>query len=212
MQKSPRHFAVVPAAGHSTRMKEPKLVLPVDGQPLILHTLAAWQRSSVDRIVVIVRPDDGELSAVIRGVSPAVELVVPAIPPADMKVSLQLALSHIEQHFAPAPDDAFLVAPADMPRLSAAIIDRLIAQHTADRSNKILVPAIDGRRGHPVLIPWIFSHEVHNLGPGEGLNAVVQRHGPRLVPCEDLAAANEYPFADLDTPEDYRKMIGDEPK
>src|SRR5438067_7475125 len=123
-----RYFALVPAAGVSARMGEPKLLLALAGRPLILHTIDAWQRSRVNRIVVVVRPDDAALADVVRTVSqPAVvDIVIPDVPPPDMKASLQAALKHIERQYAPTAADAFLVAPADMPRLSTLIINRLI--------------------------------------------------------------------------------------
>ena len=74
-----------------------------------------------------------------------------------MKASLQAALRHIDANFAPAASDAFLVAPADMPRLSAAIINRLLDEHYANPESAILVPTLRGRRGHPVLFPWSFG-------------------------------------------------------
>src|ERR1043165_1578126 len=62
----PRCFALVPAAGYSVRMGEPKLLLPVAGRPLIEHTLEAWQRSQVDRIVVVIRPGDQALAVAVE--------------------------------------------------------------------------------------------------------------------------------------------------
>ena len=208
-----RHFALIPAAGHSSRMGEPKLLLPVDGRPLVVHTIAAWQRSHVHRIVVVVRPGDDALADVIRGaldsMTMGVDLVTPGTPPPDMKASLQMALQHVERKYAPTATDAFLVAPADMPQLSAPIIDRLIALHAANSSNKILAPSLSGRRGHPVLFPWPLASEVQALKAEEGLNAIVHRYPPNLVPCEDLVASDEYPFADIDTPEDYQQITND---
>src|SRR4051794_285429 len=122
-----RYFGLVPAAGHSARMGEPKLLMPVASKPLIAHTLAAWQQSRVDRIIAVVRPGDDALAAAVMNRSKAqgpkskVELVVPDVPPPDMKASLQAALRHIERQHTPNTSDAFLVAPADMPRLSTAI-------------------------------------------------------------------------------------------
>src|SRR5262245_57983097 len=155
---TPRHFALIPAAGYSCRMGEPKLLLPLAGRPLIVHTIDAWQRSRVDRIIVVVRPGDTPLLDVVGGASRSggayIDLVIPAEPPPDMKASLQAALQHIERGFAPTAIDAFLVAPADMPHLSTSIIDRLMLRHMANSSPKILAPTIAGRRGHPVLFPW----------------------------------------------------------
>jgi CTP:molybdopterin cytidylyltransferase MocA len=71
-----------------------------------------------------------------------------------------------------------------------------------------LVPTIAGRRVHPVLFPWSFADAVHRLTAEEGLNAIVERRNPRQIPCEDLVTKDEYPFADIDTPEDFRRLGG----
>ena len=78
---SARVSAVVVAAGRSTRMKVPKMLLPLDGKPVIVHTLAAFQDSAViDDIVLVTRADEvdmmrdlavsngiGKLTAVVPG-------------------------------------------------------------------------------------------------------------------------------------------------
>src|SRR5688572_28966504 len=180
-----RHFALIPAAGHSTRMGAPKLLLPLSGQPLILHTISAWQRSKVDRIIIVIRPGDEALVAAVSSTN--LDIVIPATPPPDMKASLQAALLHIEQRYQPTDSDAFLVAPADMPSLSTPIINRLIDQHASSPSHQILAPSLHGVRGHPVLIPWSLAAQVHSLPPTAGLDSLVHRQPPRLVACEDLA-------------------------
>jgi molybdenum cofactor cytidylyltransferase len=208
MDMKPRHFALVPAAGHSLRMGRPKLLLPLAGQPMILHTLRAWQRGGVDGVVVVIRPDDERLADIVR--QAGAEVTIPAIPPPDMKASLQAALRHIEKQHVPTAGDAFLVAPADMPRLSPAIIARLIHHHVSNASACILVPTLSGRHGHPVLFPWPLAAEVHALKAEEGLNSLVARRQPVLVPCEDLIAPDEHPFADIDTPDEYQQMTNDQ--
>lgn len=202
-----RYFAIAPAAGHSTRMGEPKLLLALAGRPLIQHAIDAWQRSRVERIFVVVRPGDESLASVVGACG--IDVVVPSSPPPDMKASVQAALRQIEEQLAPTADDAFLVAPADMPRLSSAIINRLIERHAATSGTKILAPTINGKKGHPVLFAWPLAADVFALGANEGLDAIVHRRPPNLIPCEDLPAAGEYPFADIDTPEDYRKMANE---
>jgi CTP:molybdopterin cytidylyltransferase MocA len=61
-----RYFALIPAAGYSTRMGQPKLLLPLCGKPLITHTIDAWLSSNVDRVVVVIRPGDDDLAAAVR--------------------------------------------------------------------------------------------------------------------------------------------------
>ncbi len=201
-----RHFAVVPAAGHGVRLGGAKLLLPLGGRPLIAHTLAAWQKSKVERTVVVVRPDDLSLAQVVR--EAGAEVVVPALPPPDMKASLQAALRYLEANHSPADTATFLVAPADMPQLSAAIINRLIDRHLLNPTAGVFAPTLNGRQGHPVLFPWRLAAEVHALTADQGLNAIVDRHRPTLVPCEDLVANGEHPFADVDTLEEYQRLSG----
>jgi molybdenum cofactor cytidylyltransferase len=214
-----RYFSIVPAAGQSVRMGQAKLLLPLAGQPLIAHTIGAWLRSGVDRILVVVRSDDRALSEVVQlaigstaqGPKSKVavegsrlELVVPESPPVDMKASVQAALAHVENRYSPAREDAFLIAPADIPRLSPTIVDRLIMEHQVDPSAQILAPALGGKRGHPVLFPWKWAADMLSLVADEGPDAIVRRNQPRLVPCDDLVASNIDPFADIDTPDQYR--------
>src|SRR5262245_9824776 len=166
----PRCFAVIPAAGVSRRMGQPKLLLLVAGQPLVLHTVAAWQNSKIDRIIVVVRSDDQRLIEAVR--DSKVEILLPEVAPPDMKSSVQAALRHLERRYEPTDEDAFLVAPADMPRLSTKIIGRLIDFHASNPGGRILTPTLSGKRGHPVLFPWYLAAKVHALAD-EGLDWVV---------------------------------------
>lgn len=201
-----RSFGIVPAAGHSLRMGRPKLLLPWGGQPLIAQTLAAWQASRVERVLVVVRPGDEALAAAVRRCG--VELLVPPVPPPDMKASVQAALHWLADTCQPAPTDAFLVAPADMPRLSPPVIDRVLATYAQLDRPQIVVPTLRGRQGHPVLFPWLMAAEVDTLPVGEGLRLLCQRHAVCRVACDDLIAAGDDPFLDLDTPQDYARGMG----
>jgi molybdenum cofactor cytidylyltransferase len=202
-----RYFAVIPAAGHSVRMGRPKLLLPYLGQPLIKHVLAAWSASRVNDVVVVVRPDDFELADAVR--SCGYEPVVPTVAPPDMRASVEVALRQIEMHKAPQPSDAVLVAPADMPRLSALLIDRLMAEHRAHPDSDSIVPVLAGRSGHPILLRWPVALRVRNLPPGAGLDLLIQQLPARRIECDDLAADALAVFADVDTPDDYSQLLCD---
>jgi len=216
-------FAIIPAAGHSVRMGDPKLLLTWGSGTVIESVLAAWCASRVDRIVTVVRGDDAQLADICRRAG--ADVAVPETPPPEMKDSVASGLRHIQERYAPGADDAWLLAPADMPDLSSLVIDRLLAEHAeweraaksemGRRSAKpasegrdsarvapILVASFQGKRGHPVLFPWALAREVPLLAPHEGVNALLERHVVREVACGDASILD-----DLDTPAQYRRQL-----
>ena len=195
-----RSFAVIPAAGHSRRMGRPKLRLPWKHSTVIESVLSAWKASRVERIVAVVRREDSELQALCRAAG--VELCLPDPAPLEMKHSIQAGLRFWQDQAAPDRDDAWLMAPADMPELSPVVIDRLLETFAEERSRPLVPRDASGRRGHPALFPWRLAEEVERLSENQGVKAILQTHPPREVLCEQA----ERSFQDLDTPEDYRRM------
>ncbi len=193
-------FAIIPAAGVGRRMGGPKLLLPWRGEPLIAHVLKAWRASRVDHIVAVVRADDAPLADVCRQFG--AEVVRPLEPPAEMKISVALGLQHIQEQFCPAEHDAWLLAPADMPRLSVAVVNQVLAEFAA-AERQIIVPTVCGRRGHPVAFPWPWANDVFSLKADEGVNVLRQRRPTLFVNVDDDAIVE-----DIDTPAQYRQLPG----
>ena len=112
------------------------------------------------------------------------EIVVrPPLPPPDMRTSVTFGLGEIRRLFSPTDADAWLVAPADLPRLSTAVIDRVIASRAGFQpaveseplagwkpalQQTALVPVAHGRRGHPVLFPWSWTERMKQLAADQG--------------------------------------------
>ncbi|MFM9068314.1 MAG: NTP transferase domain-containing protein [Planctomycetota bacterium] len=203
--------AIIPAAGHSRRMGEPKLLLPWNGQAVIQHVLQAWKATAVDRILVVVRQSDHQLAAICQ--QERVEVLQPAIDPPDMKASVQVALRWLEAESTEtgrASPGAWLLAPADQPRIAAAVIQQLLAEFAATAATipvpdrpvpAILVPVYHGRRGHPVLFPWQLAEAVHRLEENDGVNRLL-----RDFPVHEIAVSQPSIVDDLDTPEDYQRL------
>ena len=118
-------YAIIPAAGHSRRMGQPKLLLPWDQGTILDCVLQTWLESQVEKVIVVARREDAELLEQLE--RHPVEIVTPDIAPPDMKQSILHGLEHIEAKYAPDANDAWLFAPADMPTLQRLVIDGLIA-------------------------------------------------------------------------------------
>lgn len=216
--------AIIPAAGHSRRMGEPKLLLPWNGQTVIEQVLQAWKATAVDRILVVVRQSDHALAAICQ--RERVEVLRPAMDPPDMKTSVQVALHWLEaksNEGGQALPSAWLLAPADQPRLSAAVIQQLLDEFSATTATAatisvptitvpsssaltssvptILVPTYQGRRGHPVLFPWKLAEAVHRLEENEGVNRLLG-----VYPVREIVVSQPTITDDLDTPDDYQRL------
>jgi molybdenum cofactor cytidylyltransferase len=193
-----RSFAIVPAAGSSVRMGRPKLLLPWKDRTVIECLLSAWQTGGVTYTIVISRPDDVQLASLAR--SAGAEVAVPPVPPPEMKDSVRFGLEFIAERYKPEPCDVWLLAPADMPQLSVAVIQQLLSAHDPDHPH-ILMPVNAGKRGHPALFPWGLAEEARALQTDEGVNAISKKHGWIPVPVTE-----PWIHGDLDTPEDYERQ------
>ena len=127
-------------------------------------------------------------------------VVAPTFPLPEMKDSVAAGLAYVMAEFAPADNDVWLVAPADLPRLSSDVVSRLLNEGRL-RPGQIMVPVCGGRRGHPVLFPWSLAAEVARLGPSEGINALLRAQAV----CE-LASGPEALPRDCDTPADFLRL------
>lgn len=192
-----RVFAIVPAAGRSRRMGEPKLLLAWKGSTIIDCVLRAWCDSDVTRVIVVLRKDDQLLASACQ--QRPIEIVRPDRDPLDMKESIQVGLRHVANIYKPTGHDQWMVAPADLPGLKSELINQLIVQ--AKCRDRVTAPRFGGRQGHPVVLPWRLAEEVFTLSQNEGLDRILARQDINFV---DLPAACR--VADVDTPAEYERL------
>jgi CTP:molybdopterin cytidylyltransferase MocA len=191
-------FAVVPAAGQSTRMGRPKLLLPLGGRPVLEHVVAALRDGGVGHVLVVVGPHVPELAPLAEAAGAAVLRLPEAT--ADMRATVLHGLSWLEERFHPSPDAAWLLAPADHPAAGAGVVRALLAAYAASPSRSVIVPVHGGRRGHPTVIAWRHVAAIRAWPAGEGLNGYLRSQMGETLEVE---AADAGVVADLNTAEDY---------
>ena len=196
--------AIVPAAGRSERMGRPKLLLPVEGLSVIARVVGALRHGGADPVVVVAPPAVAHGAAALadEATRAGALVVVPDAPPPQMRDSVELGLDRLARGPSP-PPATVLLAPGDSLGIHAALVARVVAEARA-HPEAILLPARDGRRGHPVALPWSVAAEIHGLPADVGINALVRRHAARVV---TLDVADPAVLDDLDTPEDYRRWV-----
>jgi molybdenum cofactor cytidylyltransferase len=192
--------AVVPAAGRSERMAEPKLLFRIQGRSLIDRVVTALAEGGADRVIVVVPPADSEHGQEVAAEArrAGAEVVVPETRPAEMRDSIELGLERLAMESA--PQDVLLL-PGDSPGITAEIVAQVI-QHASTLPDRIIIPTFEGKRGHPMSLPWSLALYVQDLPAGRGVNALVSQYRDRIV---ELPVASARINADIDTPDDVRR-------
>ena len=99
--------------------------------------------------------------------------------------------------------DAVLVTLVDVPLVRPATVRRLLAEYEARRA-PIVRPARGDEHGHPVIFRRELFEEFRRADPAVGAKAVVRAHAASIV---DLAVDDAGAFADIDTPDDYARLV-----
>jgi molybdenum cofactor cytidylyltransferase len=192
--------AVVPAAGHSTRMGCPKLSLPLGDCTILERVVAALRSGGADDVVVVIGPHVPELIPLAEASGANVCRL--AEPTPDMRTTVERGLRWVEDHIHPTPA-AWLLVPADHPALEPRAIRELCGTFLRDPSQSILVPVFGGRRGHPALVAWRHVAGIRALPLNRGIDTYFREHATDVG---EVAVSSAGVLCDLDTPEDYERL------
>lgn len=199
----PRVAAVLLAAGSARRMQgRDKLLEHVGGAPLLRVLADRLARSAADEVVCVLRPDDPQRRAALEG-SPA--RMVPNPRAAEgMGTSLAAGVAALGTEI-----DAAIIVPADMPEITAADIDRLIAAFDPEEGRAIVrAVSANGTGGHPVLFGRRFFEALRALEGDRGARAILAEHPEFVV---DVTLPGRAAETDLDTPEAWEAWRARQP-
>ena len=155
---SPLKVAVVLlAAGLSTRMGERnKLLIEIDGEPLVRRTARTFLATGADVHVVV-----GYEAAAVRTALAGLPLAFVENPnfAEGQATSARAGVDSV-----PAGYDAVLVALADQAALTPADINDLLRAFAESGRSRILIPIFQGQRGNPVVFPPEIIAEIRASG------------------------------------------------
>ena len=192
---APNVAALVLAAGQSSRMGGTnKLLAEVDGVPMLLRAVNAALASRASSVTVVLGHEADKAEALLAG--RRVSIVRNADYAQGMSASLRTGIQAL-----PPEADAAIVLLADMPRITADHVDRLIDAFAAQQST-IVVPQHDGRRGNPILWPREFFARMQSVSGDKGARELLAEHAARIrkVDLDDAI------HADVDTPDSLRAL------
>jgi molybdenum cofactor cytidylyltransferase len=191
--------AIVLAAGQSTRMGAAnKLTADVGGKPMVRHVVEAALASAAEPVLVVTGHQADDVRAALAG------LEVSFVHNPDYAKGLSSSLKAGIRAMADVADGV-LVLLGDMPQVTAAHLDRLIAAFAAEGGAVSIVPMHEGRRGNPVLWPAAYFAEMLQLEGDAGAKQLLATHADHV---REVDLGTEAIFADVDTPDTLAALRG----
>ncbi len=185
--------AVVLAAGLARRMGRQKLLLQLQGKPVVRWSAEHVARH-VEDTVIVTGPDDTAIRQALGDLT--VRFAVNPRPQDGQGTSIAAGVAALKPW-----TTAALIALGDQPRMPDVVVPALLDAFR--RSGKAIVaPLYRGVQGTPVVFSSEIFTELRALRGDAGARAVVKADPERVEAVAfDLAMP-----PDVDTPEDYAKL------
>lgn len=192
--------AVIPAAGRSGRMGQPKQLMNVGGEPMLLAVAQPIiQCPHVGRTFIVTNSlvvSNLDLSAIDAHVELNDE------PDAEMIDSIRKGVESLQRDPGLEIDDGLLICPGDQPGLTIEDIAQCCAAFDA-KPSRLVIASHRGKHGHPLILPATRVPQLMSSVCDEGLRELIRAHASDLVTVElDNAAV----LRNVNTPEDYERV------
>jgi CTP:molybdopterin cytidylyltransferase MocA len=186
------------AAGGSTRMGRPKMLLPFGAGTILASATAPLLAAGLGRVVVVLGADAERVrrDAALPD-DPRLAFVVNEAWADGMAGSIRRGLE------ACTDAEAVLVALGDQPTVTTALVRRVV--DAWNRESPLVVPRAGDRAAHPILFARRLFPELLALSGDVGAREVVRRHWTEAV------FVDAEPPRDVDTPADYERLRSGEP-
>ena len=197
----PGVWAILLAAGESSRMGQLKALLPWQGTTLIEHQINSLLAAGVQHVVVVLGHDSDRLEPIVDSVAGASWVLNPDYLQGKT-TSLKIGVSALDGQ---SVSDVLLLN-VDQPRTSDTV-QKLLERHQASQY-VITIPTYGGKGAHPIFLSETLLSEMASIEEEtKGLLAVVRRHAEAT---ERLEMNDPSVLWDLNTPEQYEKALAAE--
>ena len=189
------------AAGMSTRMGRPKATLPLGGETFVGRIVKTFRAAGVEEVVVVLGGGASNLEAALRDEGVDARLIVNPDFERGQFSSVLAGLRAIDRPGVL----AMLLTLVDVPLVAPSTVRRILERYRATGA-PVVRPVRGDQHGHPVLIDRSLFSRLRSADPNVGAKAIVRAHCSETgdVPVDDEGA-----FLDIDTPEDYARVLTD---
>jgi molybdenum cofactor cytidylyltransferase len=184
-------------------MGRAKALLPLDGDTFLSRIVRTFLAAGVDDVVVVVGHEAGEIVGALPG-----ELPVRFVENRDYNrgqlSSLLAGLAVIDRPGV----RAMLMTLVDVPLVTSATVRAVIDRYRQTHA-PVVRPTSGSRHGHPLLIDRSLFDALRGADADSGAKPIVRAHASA---AGDVEIADEGAFVDVDTREDYERLLLNAPR
>ena len=192
-QERPRVAAIVLAAGSSRRMGTNKLLLPLEGEPLVRRSVRRCLAADFDRVVVVLGHEAPRVRTALDGLS--CEIVENADHAHGVGTSIRAGVVSVADAV-----DAVVMVLADMPYVTTDMLRTVTSWYRATRP-PVVVSEYGGVQAPPTLYDRALFTRLLAIADDSGGKAVAQQ----LADLRVTVAFPESARRDLDATADYER-------
>lgn len=187
-------YAILLAAGLSSRMGRQKLLLPIGDKTMVERVLDSLETAGFEKICAVFSKETGEAvkdrKKVIRAINPHPEL--------GQSSSLIIGLSMV-------PDGKdFCIMLGDLPFAESGKITELAHRFSGmDKNKTCLAPCRNGVFGHPMFYRSLWKERLASADGDKGGKTILLKYDDEIERVE----AHDGHFKDIDTPRDYENIL-----
>jgi molybdenum cofactor cytidylyltransferase len=189
-------YAIVLAAGKSTRMQKQKLLLPFHSETIISKVVKTAMQAVNNNVVVVLGSHSEEVRR--QTYNPDLKFILNPNYEKGMLSSVICGFNAL-----PESAGAAMLFLGDQPHIPDTVPEQLIAAWNNSKKG-IVIPTFSGKRGHPVLIETKYKQEIEHLNQDKGLKELMEKFSDDVLEVE---CRTPEVLRDIDTPADYKYEI-----
>ena len=184
------------AAGLSTRMGEPKQLLPFGESTIVETVVDSMLGTKFDEVIVVVGHCASQIQKQLA--ERPIKIVFNPDYHEGMLTSAQAGIRALKE------SDAFALMLVDQPFITSALIDRVIDAYI-QTDKGIALPSYHYKRGHPVIFHRQYADDILNLGTESGgVRTLFKRYADDI---HYVTVDTDRVLRDIDYRSDYERAL-----
>lgn len=184
------------AAGLSTRMGEPKQLLPFGESTIIETVVDSMLGAKFDEVIVVLGHCGSQIQKQLS--ERPVKIVFNPDYREGMLTSAQVGIQALKA------SDAFGLMLVDQPFITSALIDQVVDAYVR-RDTGIALPSYNYKRGHPVIFHRRYADDILALGAESGgVRTLFKRYADDI---HYVTVDTDRVLRDIDYREDYERAL-----